>query len=108
MDDNTLMKISLTIALVGLFILFFISENIPYQSDLNTADVGGKISLKGKVTSITEYNNSQIIELLPYSKTKIVLFDKKDVRINDSIEVTGKVDEYKGRKEIIAEEVRKI
>ncbi len=108
MDDNLLMKISLTTAIFGILILFFISENIAYASDINTADAGSKVIIKGRVVAVDVYNNSQIISILPYTKTRIIMFDKKDINIDDSIEVIGQVDDYKGQKEIIAEEIRKI
>ncbi len=108
MHDNTLMKISLTIALLGLLALYFVASSLEYGDDVYSAEEGSRVSIKGKVTSITEYDSSKVIELSPYARTRIVVFDDFNAEIDDSIEVIGTAKDYKGRRELVAERIRKI
>lgn len=112
MKETTLLKIALICSLVGLLVLHFISTKIElkeYNPSRLNENVGDDVKLTGKIIKISQKDNVAFIELSYPSPATIVLFnDDKNLslRINDSIEVIGEVQEYKGKNEIIAQNIR--
>jgi|SRR3989338_5420537 len=117
MKENTLLKIALICALVGLAGLYFISTRIEardyssYKSGSINEDVGDDVKLKGTVAKVTDKGNVIFIEVIQQSPVNIVLFTEDDnlkLKPNDFVEVSGKVQEYNGKSEIIAQNIKKI
>ena len=112
MKETTLLKIALICSLVGLVALYFISGRIElkdYKSDfLNNKNVGDSVKLSGKITKITNGNNVVFIELSQQVPVSVVVFTEKDINLNenDFVEITGKVQEYNGKEEIIADKIK--
>lgn len=114
MKENTLLKIALICSLIGLIILYFISTKIEvkdYKPSILNRNVGDDIKLKGTITKITDRGNVILIEVNQENKINVVLFTNNDelkLKSGDSIEVIGKVQEYKGKNEIVAQKIRVI
>ena len=111
MKENTLLKIAIICSLVGLFVLYFISEKVEvadYKPSQVNRNVGDTVKLTGKILKISEKRNVAFIELSQQSSVSIVLFTDKNVNLKqgDSVEVIGKVQEYNGKNEIIADRIR--
>lgn len=110
MKESTLLKIALVIALVGVIILFFISDEV--KIDEKTIDqldgVDENVLVKGIVTRITELETVSFIEITQENKITVVLFKDYpiDLKEGEVVEVLGKTEEYKGEFEIIGKEVR--
>ena len=112
MKETTLLKIALICSLVGLVVLYFISAKIEFKdykaSKLNE-NVGDDVKFKGKVTKITDKGGVIFIEISQQSQVDVVMFTADNnlkLSNSDDVEVMGKVQEYKGRNEIIAQKIR--
>ena len=112
MKETTLLKIALVCSLLGLVILYFISAKIDvkeYKPNQLNENVGDDVKLIGTIAKISQNDNVAFLEVNYQSPVTVVLFtnDKNlSLKINDSIEVIGEVQEYEGKNEIIANKVR--
>ncbi len=111
-SENTLLKIALACSLLGLLVLYFSSTNIDvkeYKPRILNKNVGDDIKLEGIITKIADKGDVIYIEVSQQYPTTIVLFaDNNNLKLNngDTIEIIGKVQEYKGKNEIIAQKIR--
>jgi len=112
MKETTLLKIALACSLVGLIALYFISTKIEIK-DYNPSklgnNIGDDVNLKGIVTKITNKGNVAFLDISQQNSVSVVLFSPGDnlkLKNGDNVEVIGKVQEYNGRNEIIAQKVR--
>lgn len=114
MKETTLLKIALICSLIGLVLLYFISTKIEvkdYKPNFLNKDVGDDVKLTGKVLKITDRGDVVFIEVYRQSPVNVVLFtDDDNLKLSngDNVEVIGKVQEYNGKNEIIAEKIRVI
>lgn len=113
MKENMLLKLALIFSLVGLIVLFVLSNAVEpgeYNAGLNSFQAGEYVKAKGVVSKISSGNNAVFIELRQYTPVNIVVFEDDNISINDGdeIEVIGKTEEYNGEFEIIASRIRKI
>ena len=113
MKENTLLKIALICSLVGLVILYFISSKIEvkdHRPNLLNKNIGDDVKLQGTVTKVTDKNDVVFIEVSQKNTINVVAFTKDNFQLKngDDIEVIGKVQEYNGKNEIIAQKIRVI
>ena len=113
MKENTLLKIALICSLVGLAVLYFISSKIEikdYRPNLLNKNIGEDVKLQGTVTKVTGKNDVVFIEVSQKNTINVVAFTKDNFQLKygDNIEVIGKVQEYNGKNEIIAQKIRVI
>jgi exonuclease VII large subunit len=112
-----IVKLALVIAVVGIIALFFLTqyknENVSRIEDLK---VGQVERIEGMVNSVYVSKDSHVFLSVADSSGEIdvVAFKSSNIDIaydlesGDQISVLGKVDEYKGKMEIIAKEISKI
>ena len=111
MKENTLLKIALICSLTGLVALYFISAKIEvkrYVPKQLNANIGDDVQLKGTIIKIADKGNVVFIELEQKNTVTVVLFTKDNISLSkgEDIEIMGKVQEYNGKDEIIAQKVR--
>ena len=111
MKENTLLKIALICALIGLVILYFISTKIEvkdYKPNLLNKNIGDDVRLQGIVTKVTDKGDVIFIEVNQKVPIDVVVFakDSLELKNGDNIEVLGKVQEYNGKNEVIANRIR--
>lgn len=114
MKENTILKIALVCSLLGLVILYFASAKIglkEYKPNFLDKNVGDDVNLNGIVSKISDRGDVIFIEVSQQAPVTVVLFtDDDNIRLKngDNIEVIGEVQQYNGKKEIIAEMIRVI
>ena len=114
MKENTLLKIALVCSLVGLAVLYVISTKIElkeYKPNELNKNVGDDVKLQGTVGKITEKGTVVFIEVSQINQVNVVIFAQDaDLKLNkgDNVEILGKVQEYNGKEEIIADKIRVI
>ena len=113
MKEATLLKIALICSLVGLVVLYFISTKIEvrdYKPALLNKNIGDDVKLQGTITKINDQGNVIFVDVIQQNSVSVVLFSGNDINLKngDKVEVIGKVQEYNGKNEIIAEKVRVI
>jgi len=115
MDENILLKASIACTVIGLIVLYIIAGKMEInETTINRITSGmsdDDVIVKGSVSRVTDKENIMIIELEKKEKLSVVMFKQNypgfiDLSKGDYIEVTGKVEDYNGEKEIIAENVR--
>ena len=112
MKETTLLKIALICSLIGLIVLYFISLKIEirdYKPNILNRNVGDDVKLQGTISKINDKGNVVFIELGQQIPVSFVVFNNNNaikLKNNDSVEVIGKVKEYNGKNEIIAQKIR--
>ena len=116
MKEKNLLKIALICSVVGILILFIVSQNISVEektiSRITIEDMDKKVKIKGFVEDVINTEKVVIINVVQPQNMDVVLFKEEnetiDVKKDDLIEVVGKVEEYKGELEVIGQRVRVI
>ena len=115
MDDKLLFKICMTLSLLFILILFVISENIHLEtkniSNITKNDLDKLIKVTGQVTKITDLPGLLIINIKDKtSEIKVVIFKEEPLNIkqNNFLQIEGKITEYQGELEILAEKIIRI
>lgn len=107
---SKLLKISFIGAIVGIILLFIISENISINKIsidmIDESYIGRSVRFSGEITKIISSEKFSSIEV--DGKILVVLFEKVDLAKGNKIEVIGKVDEYKNKIEVVADLIRSL
>tara|TARA_Y100000310_G_C20443056_1_gene697024 strand:- start:252 stop:596 length:345 start_codon:yes stop_codon:yes gene_type:complete len=111
MQERNLIKISLILIIIGFTFLVAYSEKIDLNkiNSLDKTFISEEIKIQGKIDSLNGQDKATFLTITG-QKTEtvdIILFNDKEVKLKegDSIEISGIVEEYKGKKEIIASEI---
>jgi len=111
MNEKLILKISLAVILIGLIFLFFYADgldlkivetldSIPVEETVKIKGIINKITVNDKVTFLTVQGEKVV-------NTEVIFFPEKEVPLQegDLVEINGIVEEYEGKKEIIADEI---
>jgi DNA polymerase III alpha subunit len=117
LKDSILLYSALVIAGIGLLMLFLImffytpeEKNI---SDITDDMVGQKIIIIGKISSIktSKDNSTTFLKVIQECTMDVTIFDNLMNKWNDTMinstnfKITGKVQEYNGKKGLIADDI---
>jgi transcriptional antiterminator len=111
MKESTILKLALLLTVIGLLFLFFYTENVNLEAveRIDTALPEETVKMVGLITKLTVKENVVFITLEGQrtEKVDVVLFPDHELFLNegDYIEILGTVEEYKGKKEIIASSI---
>ncbi len=116
MKEKNLLKYAFIASLLGVLILFIVSENISVEektiSKITFEDMDKKVKIKGFVEKVVDTEKVVIMEVVQAENIDVILFKKEagviDIEKDDFIEVIGKVEEYGGELEVIGQRVRVI
>ena len=116
MKEKNLLKIALICSLLGLLILYLVSNNIEIkEKNIEKITLDNKdefVNIKGTISNIVNTEKVTIIKILQPQEITVVLFKNENktttIQQGNEIEVIGKVDEYEDKIEIIADRVRVI
>ncbi len=114
MKEQTLLKIALICSLLGLLILYLISGNIEIkEKNIEKITLDNKdefVKLRGIVSRVTDMEKVTIMEITQPQQITVVLFKNENktmpIQQGNEVEIFGKVDEYEGKMEIIADRLR--
>ena len=100
MQSSTLLKLSMAISITGIFLLLFLSNTQTLKltniNEINELFLNKKIQIQGQITSIRNQTDFQIINLQDNTgKINIILNKKISLIKNQTINVIGRVIEYK-------------
>ena len=109
MKDKILFKTALTFSIIGILILFYITDNIKIEekqiNQLTDKNLDEKIKVSGEITKVRYSEKTTFLEIKQENKINIVLFELKNFSIGNRIEIEGKVDKYNDKYEIVAEKI---
>ncbi len=114
MKEKTLLKTALVASLAGLLFLYLISSNMEIkEKNIEKITLENKdefVKLRGIVSNVVNSEKVAILEIAQPQEITVVLFknENKAIQIQqgNEVEIFGKVDEYNGKMEIIADRVR--
>jgi|TARA_B100001964_G_scaffold143525_1_gene158195 DNA/RNA endonuclease YhcR with UshA esterase domain len=114
MKEQTLLKIALITALLGLLIVYLISDNIEIKEKniekITIENIDEFVKLTGIVNNIVDTEKVTIMEITQPQEITVVLFKNENktmpIQQGNEVEIFGKVDEYEGKLEIIADRLR--
>ncbi len=112
MKEKNILKIALISGIIGIIILFIISDNLEINETnidkINKANIEEDVKLKGIISKITQLDKVAFIELEQPAKMTIIVFKDENLSLykGDNIEVIGEIDEYEGELEVIAQRIR--
>lgn len=113
MEEKTLLKVSLIVALLGIVVLYFISSGISLDiiEGMDGVKEEEEVKIAGVVGKVVEGDNVVFLEVLnkKVEKIKVVLFKDGGVSLaeGDYVEILGTVEDYLGEKEVIGNKVVK-
>ncbi|RJQ15550.1 hypothetical protein C4573_05315 [Candidatus Woesearchaeota archaeon] len=107
MEDKTLLTIALIISSLGIVFLFFIVQFSSLESisldNIETVDEDTTIKIVGTVERISAKENATFLDISQKTTITAVIFENVSVQKGNLVEITGKLSEYKGEKEIIVD-----
>lgn len=112
MKEKDLSKIALLITALGLLFLWWFSSqvSVPSSAHLQELPLDQEITVRGRVTQLHQQEKVLFLEIdgETIEKVPVILFPEEEVFLQegDYLEVQGKIRNYKGKKEIIASEVK--
>ena len=115
MKEKTLLKIALTISLIGILILLILAETLEPKkrniSEISEKDIDQSILVYGYLTKTKETEHISIFKLEENNASIMVIaFKEKEINIskNEIVKIIGTVKKYQDILEISAEEITKI
>jgi len=113
MKEKILLKIALIISIVGIVLLFYATEKMDVEEqtiDRITKDnLDETVKISGKITKITDMGTVMFFDIEQKNTMPVLVFKKEDVNIGvgDYVQVIGKVEDYEGKREVIASQIIK-
>lgn len=111
MQEKTILQVSIVVIILGLFFLLLYAQNLDVRNveRIDSEIPEETVLLKGVINRVSQHDKVIFLEMLGerIEKVDIVLFNDEEVFVKegDYAEITGTVEEYKGKKEIIADKI---
>ncbi len=112
MKESTLFKFALAVSLIGILALLIIVENIEVPlikiSSVDNSKEEDIIKIKGNIEGIKETPGLYILKVKDESETiDVIVFKENGLNFtkNSLVEIEGTIQEYQGKKELVAKEI---
>jgi len=111
MEESLLLKIALSFSLLGLVVLFFLTNNLKIEETKieNLTDVreDSIVRVRGVITDIRDYGKMANLEIAQPQRLDIIIFKSSNLSLQKGsfVDIVGEVREYNGRKELIASQI---
>ena len=109
MNESLLLKAALVTAILGIIALIVIIKTTDIQEiNINQAkasEEGETIRITGIVERVTSKEGFSIISIKKEEEISVVLFDSINLSKGQRVEITGKTQDYKGTKELVADKI---
>ncbi len=111
MEEKTITKAALLTTIIGLLLLFFLSEEtaIPSVDSLEEHTPTETVNINGLVTKVVHKNTAYFLDVdaTRREKMNIVVFPSEELYLKEGnfVQIQGVVQEYNGVKEVIASKI---
>ncbi|MBI2572310.1 hypothetical protein HYV86_00460 [Candidatus Woesearchaeota archaeon] len=111
MNEHTLTKFAYAVFFVGIAVLALYSQEFEVESvaTIESHPSSEIVRMKGIITRLSPHDNVLFAEIegQRVEKTDVIVFTAEELFLKEGqfVEIEGKVEEYKGKKEIIASKV---
>lgn len=106
MNQNLLLKASFIISLLGIFFLLFLTSKEPSLisiSEITSSLIDKQVKISGTITSTEKLSENFYLIKIKDETGSIEATLNKDFQTNKTIEISGKVTEYKNKTQIQAD-----
>lgn len=113
MQEKTLIKVSVLMVIVGLFFLFLYAEKVPLKpvQQLDSYKPEEKVLMTGTINRVSSKDKVTFLELEGerIETNDVIVFPDEELFLQqgDYVEISGTVEEYNGKKEVIASKIVK-
>ena len=110
MKESSLLNIAIFVSVIGIIVLYIISNSIEINDitiqKITNEEISKSVKIKGKIKDIRETDSVTFIVIEETSEITGIVFDKNlSINKGDIVEITGKVEDYKGKQEIIIDHI---
>jgi DNA/RNA endonuclease YhcR with UshA esterase domain len=109
MKEKTLLRLALGFSLFGVILLYFVSGMISIDegviSKIDESDLGSIVRLNAVVSSVDNRGSITLIKVVQLRDMDVVVFGNVSLNKGDYIEITGKIDEYEGNNQLVADKI---
>jgi DNA/RNA endonuclease YhcR with UshA esterase domain len=112
MREKTLLQIAIVISILGLVFLYYVSENTligeKIIESIDSTDFEKDIRIKGTVEKVIDKDKILILEVSQPKTITVIAFKDGaiDIKEGELVQIFGSVQEYEGKPEIIADEIK--
>ncbi len=113
MKERTILQISIIMAIIGLAFLYFFAEEIelPTAQQLENIAPEEKVRIQGIIGRLSQQDKVAFIELQGerIETMDVILFTDENIYLHegDYVEIIGTVEDYRGKKEVVASKIVK-
>ncbi len=113
MNENTLFRVAIIMMLLGMAFLYFYAEeaSIPLAGRLEELLPEEKVRIQGRISRVSQQDQVVFLELHGerVEIIEVVLFPDEELYVQegDYVEITGTMEEYRGKKEVLASKIVK-
>ncbi len=106
MNEKQLLKICMSVAIIGIIGLFILSKTAAETNfqDITEKDIDKKLLVSGVVENL---DIRESMTLFTIQGMPIVFFEQANVQEGSNVTITGTVKKYKGKLEILGERIEK-
>ena len=117
LTDLVIRKISIGISIIGIVALLLFSAHFEPKEvlieNISQDQIGQEVVVKGIVKSVFFTKNTLLFEIFDSKKIKAVKFSPSAkefelIKESNFLEITGKIQKYRGELEIVVKEVKKL
>ena len=109
MKEKILLKIALVCSLGGILLLFFISDKLDINekmiSEIDEVEIGSEVKIQGVVSGVEKRGSMVIVDIAQLEKMNVIVFDNISLNQGDYVEINGRVEEYEGETQLIADKI---
>jgi len=111
MEEKTILNISLICVILGLFFLFLYAEEFDAQvvEQLEMIPPEEEVMIKGIITKMSRYDTTVFLEVAGerIETMDVVVFPEEEIFLTEGayVKISGMVEEYQGKKELIASKI---
>ena len=112
MQEKTFFRISLLVAIGGLVFLLLYSQKLAFKpsNSLKTIQPEEQVQLRGIIKQLSVQDKAIFLELEGemIETTDVIIFTDENTFLHqgDYVDISGTVENYKGKKEVVASKVR--
>lgn len=109
MNNSFLLKLSLVCSIVGVVTLYLILQFVELDDssivELDDLSEGTLVKVVGVVESVNSREDFTVFSISQNVLVDAVVFDSVNISAGLRVEVTGKLEEYNGKKELLVEKI---
>lgn len=111
MQEKTLVRLSLSITVIGLLLLYIFSEEttMPTLDTIDQLPQGKPVQMEGVITKLVKKDTVYFatVDSIRQETTEIIIFPEEEIYLKEGniVSVQGTTQEYKGENEIIASKI---